>query len=199
MTITNQGAGYASAPVLTFINDPREAPNLPLANSTVTQGANASAVVTLTGAQTITGVLCLDHGQGGQTALPTLAFSGGGGSAAAATVIMDWTITAVGVGTAGAGLSGTFARVSAEDGFSATASAYVNPATQSGLVNTRSADARITVTAGAIATPVVIFDGGIYTSVPTPLVIPNASVVTTAPVATLTMGGVTDVTYIQQT
>lgn len=193
VTITDQGAGYPSAPIITFTNDPREGQN------GVSQGYNAAAQATLTGAGTITGLLCLDHGQGGLTAVPTLAFSGGGGSAAAATTIMCWTITAFAAGTAGAGLAGTVAEITAEDAFPTTAAAYTNPTIQAGLVVTRQANIKAPITGGGVtATAAVIYDGGIYTSVPTPLVIPSASVVTTAPVVTFTMGGTQDRTFLTQ-
>ena len=193
VTVTNQGAGYASAPTVVFVNDPREGVN------GVTQGYNAAAVATLTGAGTVTAVLCLDHGQGGQTSLPTLSFGGGGGSSAAATGIMCWSITAYAAGTAGAGLAGSVAQISAEDAFPTTAAAYTNPYTQSQLVRTRLANIKAPISSGGItATGQVIIDGGVYTSSPTPLVIPTASVVTTAPVVTFTMGGQTDTTYLTQ-
>ena len=193
VTVTNQGAGYASAPTVVFINDPREGVN------GVTQGYNAAATCTLTGAGTVTAVLCLDHGQGGQTSLPTLSFGGGGGSSAAATGIMCWSITAYAAGTAGAGLAGTVAQISAEDAFPTTAAAYTNPYTQSGLVRTRPANIKAPISSGGItATGQVIIDGGVYTSSPTPLVIATASVVTTAPVVTFTMGGQIDTTYLTQ-
>lgn len=197
VTVTNQGAGYPSAPTITFVNDPRET-NVPvaLANSTVTSGSGAAAVATLTGSGTITGLLCVDHGQGGLTAVPTLAFAGGGGASAAATAIMCWSITALTAGTAGAGLSGASAWITAEDNFPATAAAYTNTDTQINLVRTRKADAKFTVTAGALAGSATIYDGGIYTSAPTVLVVSNASVVTTAPVVTATMGGQTDTSYV---
>ena len=134
------------------------------------------------------------------TALPTLSFSGGNGSGAAATAIMCWTITAYTAGTAGAGLSGTVARITAEDAFPTTAAAYTNPFTQSTLVKTRNADIKAPITGGGItATGAVVYDGGIYTSVPTPIVAATASVVTTAPVVTFTMGGAQDVSYLTQT
>ena len=193
VTVTNQGAGYASAPTVVFVNDPREGVN------GVTQGYNAAAVATLTGAGTVTAVLCLDHGQGGQTALPTLSFGGGGGSSAAATGIMCWSITAYAAGTAGTGLAGSVAQISAEDAFPTTAAAYTNPYIQSGLVRTRPANIKAPISSGGItATGQVIIDGGVYTSSPTPLVIPTASVVTAAPVVTFTMGGQTDTTYLTQ-
>ena len=52
--------------------------------------------------------------------------------------------------------------------------------------------------AGITATGQVIYDGGCYTSSPTPLVIPTASVVTTAPVVTFTLGGLPGTTYLTQ-
>ena len=194
VTVTNQGAGYASAPIVQFINDPREGVN------GVTQGYNAAATCTLTGAGTVTAVLCVDHGQGGLTSLPTLSFAGGGGSSAAATAIMCWSITSYTAGTAGAGLAGSIARITAEDAFPTTAAAYTNPFTQSGLVKTRNADIKAPISGtGITATGAVVYDGGIYTSSPTPLVVPTASVVTTAPVVTFAMGGQTDTSYIMQT
>jgi len=193
VVVTNQGAGYASAPTVVFVNDPREGVN------GVTQGYNAAATATLTGSGTVTAVLCLDHGQGGQTALPTLSFGGGGGSSAAATGIMCWSITAYAAGTAGTGLSGSVAQISAEDAFPTTAAAYTNPYIQSGLVRTRNANIKAPISSGGItATGAVIFDGGIYTSSPTPLVNATASVVTAAPVVTFTLGGQTDTTYLTQ-
>lgn len=192
ITVTNQGAGYVSPPTVVLSNDPRESQN------NLVPGYGASAIATLTGAGTITGLLCLDPGNA-VTSLPTLSFSGGGGSSAAATAIWNATITGIAVTTAGAGLSGSYVRVTAEDNFPTTAAAYANTTTQSNLVRTRSADIRAAISAGGVtATGAVIYDGGIYTSAPTPLVIPSASVVTTAPVVTFTLGGATDTSYLTQ-
>lgn len=190
ITVTNQGAGYNAPPTFSFINDPREGAN----NTTV--GYNAAAVCTLTGAGTVTGLICVDHGQGGLTSLPTLSFSGGGGSSAAATAIMCWSITAYAVSTAGTAVSGAFARVTAEDKFPTTSPAYTNPSTQSGLVKVRNADIKAPTSGNGItATGQVVYDGGIYTSAPEPLVLCTASVIATAPVITLTMGGFSDTSY----
>ncbi len=196
VTITNQGAGYTVAPTLTFINDPRENPNVPITGSTVTYGTGASATLTLTGANTLTGLVCQDHGTGGQSALPTLTFTGGGGSNAAAIVIMNWTITATAIGTAGNIGSGTVAWVTGEDNFTTSAPSYTNPDTQINLVTTRKADIVATVTTNTLTGTPVVYDGGIYTSSPNILVLANASVVTTAPVVTATLGGTTDTSYV---
>lgn len=191
ITVTDQGAGYSAPPTVTLTNDPREGVN------GVTTGYGAAAVAALTGAGTVTGLLVLDHGNA-VTSLPTLTIAGGGGSSAAATAIMNWTVTGLTAGTAGAGLSGAFATVTAEDNFPATAPAYTNVTTQSRLVATRRLDAKFTVTAGALAGTAVIYDGGAYTSAPTVEVWANASVVTTAPVVTATVGGAYGVSYLTQ-
>lgn len=200
ITVVDQGAGYTVAPTITITPDPREGVN------GVVQGSNAAAVATLTGAGTITGLVCIDHGQGTLTTVPTLAFSGGGGSSAAATAIMCWSITAFAVGTAGAGLAGANAQITALDIPSTTAAAYLNPSTQYGtaaynwgLVRQRPANIIGTVTAGAITvTTPRYLDGGIYTTAPVAVVNANASVVTTAPVVTVTMGGLNDRSYVMQ-
>ena len=196
VVVDNQGAGYTSAPTITFINDPRENPNIPITGSTVTAGSGASATAVLTGANTLTGLVCQDHGTGGQSALVTVTAAGGGGSGFVAIVIMDWAITAVTIGTPGAGLSGAQAWVTGEDNFTASVPIYTNPDTQLNLVTTRKADILATVTTGHVATPTLVYDGGVYTSSPTMLVLANASVVTTAPVVTATLGGITDTNYI---
>jgi len=192
ITVQNQGAGYVSPPTVTFINDPRE-----LTSLTLSDGYGAAATTALTGAGTVTAVVVVDHGQTALTSLPTLTFTGGGGSSAAATVIMNWTITAFAAGTAGVGLSGTVAMITALDAFPTTSAAYANNKYQSGLVGTRTAQIKAPISAGGVtATGAVIYDGGCYTSVPTPLVIPSASVVTTAPVVTFTMGGSGGSSYV---
>ena len=193
VTVVDQGAGYIQPPIISFLNDPRE-----VNNASISAGYGAAAVATLTGAQEMTGLLCTDPGGTAiDTSVPTLTITGGGGSSAAATAIMNWTITAVGVTTAGAGLAGSVAILTALDNFPTTAPAFTNPKSQNGLVAIRNANIWMPVVTGGITTAsIVIYDGGIYTSVPTPILIPNASVVTTAPVATLTMGGSAGTSYV---
>ena len=190
VVITNQGAGYTSAPTIVFINDYRE-----ISNPLLSDGYGASAVATLTGAGTVTGVVCTDHGNGGLTAVPTLAFSGGGGASAAATAIMCWSITAYAVTSGGAAYSGDVL-VNPYDVFPATAAAYTNPDTQSGLVKTRSAQIVAALSAGAItATGQNVLDGGIFTTAPNQMTAYNTPP-TTAAALTFTMGGQIDKTTI---
>lgn len=189
VTITNQGGGYTSPPQISFINDPREGLN------NVAAGYNAAAVCTLTGANTIAGVVCIDPGTGGLTSVPTLSFAGGGGASAAATAIMCWSITAF-TPTAGTGFTGP-SLLSGLDAFPTTAAAYTNPAIQSGWVKTRPASILMPATAGApTATGAVFYDGGIYTSTPTALITTNGALITQTTTIAFTMGGQNDTSYI---
>jgi hypothetical protein len=189
VTVTNQGGGYTSPPTISFVNDPREGIN------NIAEGYNAAAVCTLTGSGTIAGVICIDPGSGGQTSVPTLSFSGGGGSAAAATAIMCWTITAY-TPTAGTGFTGP-SMLSGLDAFPTTAPAYTNPSTQKGWVKTRNANILMPESGGApTATGAVFYDGGIYTSTPTSLIVINGALITQTTTIAFTMGGVDDTSYI---
>lgn len=192
VTVTNQGAGYsAGAPTLSFINDPREGLN------GTTVGSNAAAVAVTTGAGTMTGLLCLDHGTP-LTAVPTFSFAGGAGSAAAATAIMDFTITGFSTANGGAAytpLAATSAvEISAVGGITAGTAIYTNPSTQTDILRRRRA--RIyapTSTAGAItSTGSIVDDGGRYEAVPVPIIEGGMAIVTTAALITLLVGGLND-------
>jgi hypothetical protein len=184
ITVTNQGAGYTQAPVITLLNDPRD-----------TTGANGTATAVLTGSGTITGLLCTDHGTP-QTAVPTLAFSGGGGSSAAATAIMKWCITGItfsgGTGyTVGAGAVG----FTALPMLTAGTGAYTNRATDTDLVRMRMATIYVPTTAAGAPTNTVaanILDGGEYQNVPTSIIVQNSGLYPGAATVTLAMGGLTD-------
>lgn len=196
ITVTDQGAGYVIPPVITFQNDPREGQN------GIATGYNAAAVATLTGAGTITAILCVDHGTP-LTTLPTLTIAGGGGASGAATVIMCWSITAytVSATTAGSGYV-TPTIISAYGGFPGTAPSYTNATVQSGLVRTRNAFIAGAVSGTAItATGQVLYDGGIYPGVPTVFTYGTFPIGAGAVAAVLTptMGGQTDTSIILTT
>lgn len=186
ITITNQGAGYPTAPFITLLNDPRD-----------TTGGGASANCSLTGAQTVTGLLCTNHGTALATT-PTLAFTGGGGSAAAATVLMDQAVASVTVGTAGSGYTdGSKQITTTGTGLLSLTPIYTNPATQQGLL--RPAPAFI-IPGGSTtfsATGAVIVDPGhFFSNTGVQVVIVGAA--GSAAAATLTFGGVTDTFWMQQ-
>ena len=188
IVVTDQGGGYVDPPTVTLTNDPREGLN----NTTI--GSGATAYSTLTGAQTITGILVLDHGNP-VTALPTITISGGGGASGAATPIMCWAITAYTVTASGTGYTGTV-EVTGLGGFPSGNAAYTNPTTQSNILRTRRASilAGLTTTfANITATGQTVYDGGIYPGVPSALVISQTSI-TAAGLASLgfSVGGVND-------
>jgi hypothetical protein len=196
VTVTDQGAGYASAPIITFQNDPREGVN------GVATGVNASAIATLTGAGTVTSVICLDHGTP-LTTLPTLAFSGGGGASAAATTIMCWSITAYNISatTAGSGYAAPVI-ISAYGGFPATSPAYTNVSTQSQLMKGRAGQIIGALSGTALtATGQVVNDGGVYPGAPTFFAygfIQGANAVQAVFIAP-SMGGQTDISVVLTT
>ena len=193
VTVTDQGAGYVTPPIITFVNDPREGVN------GVGSGYNAAAVATLTGAGTITALLCLDHGLGNQTAVPTFTWSSG---AAAATAIMDWTITAYTVSATTAG-SGYQAPVIISGYASApSGSAILNPAIQANLMRGRNAFIVGAVSGVALtATGQTVLDGGVYPAAPTLFAygfIPGAGAVQ-AVFTAATMGGGLDYSTVYPT
>jgi hypothetical protein len=188
VTMDNQGAGYLTPPTISFINDPRET------YTWNTQGYGASAVCTLTGSGTVTAVLCLDHGQGGQTSVPTLTPSGGGGSSFAATAIMNFSVTAYTVTTAGTGFTAPI--IVGIDNFPTAETTVLQPQIHLGLVRTRSCWIKGAVSSGALtATGQVVYDGGCFTGVPTLGVIESGTLITATGLVAATVGGVNSTSY----
>jgi hypothetical protein len=195
VTVTDQGAGYSAPPTVQVLNDPREGIN------GIGTGYGGALITSLTGSGTITAVLCVDHGIGGQTAIPTLTFTGGGGASAAATVIMCWSITGLVVSstTAGSGYAAPVIISGYDTPPSQTSN--TNPTISSLLVRERAATIVGAVSAVALTTTgVVIKDGGIYTAAPTLFAfgfIQGAAAVQA--VISAQMGGQTDVSTVFQT
>lgn len=192
VVVDDQGAGYSIAPIITFVNDPREGVN------NVTTGANASAIATLTGAGTITAIVCIDHGTAltGQTAVPALTISGGGGSAGAATAVMDWSIQAYTVTTSGTGYSGSV--IISAYGPAMTGAAYTNPTIQANLVNTRAATIIAGNATNITTAGLVVLDGGVYQNVPSLITYYNQPPTTAATLAFTLGGSPPDSSYITQ-
>ena len=192
ITMIDQGAGYAFPPTITLSNDPREVNN-PL----LTTGYSAAAVASLTGSGTITALLCIDHGFNATplSSVPSFTIAGGGGSSFAATPVMNFTITAVSVSSAGATLAGTVANITGMDAYPTGSPTIANPTVYNNLLFTRQAVIKSPITAGAI-TAVTIYDGGCYTSAPVALTITNAGPAATAAAPTFTLGGAAGVSYV---
>ena len=189
VTLTDQGAGYTSAPNVYFINDPRDSTG---------NGAMATAVVG--GAGQLTGVVCLNHGTPiTGTTLPTLTISGGGGSGGAATVIMDWAITGVTVGGAGTGFPASSEVL--VQGFAPVLSgaAWTNPSMETSLLAGSRASLLLQTTGGGglTATGAAGF-GGAYPAAVSAYGLMTSSLITGGPTLTFTMGGISDTAFIAQ-
>lgn len=194
VTVTNQGAGYTTAPTITVVRDPRD----------TTAGAVTAVLTvnaTLAGSGTVTAILCTGQGSA-VTAVPTLTITGGGGASAAATAVMCFTATGFTVGTAGVayGNAQPFLILTGGGIVPGTAGATVNPFVGPSLLTPRQANITGTSTAGGAiqTTGAVVNDGGLFQAVPTGFVIPGGSgLPTTTGAVTITVGGVTDTVIVQ--
>jgi len=189
VTVIDQGAGYTTAPGVTIVPDPRD--------TVTTKGVLTTA---LTGSGTVTAIVCTDHGTP-LTSVPTLTISGGGGSSAAATVVMCFTATGFTITNAGVAYGTSLpVLINVADGRITTAAGtVVNPSIGVGLLNPRNGSAIVISEAGGTisATP-TIQDGGLYAKVPTAFFTSsNSTVASTNAVATVVVGGVTDVALLQ--
>jgi len=188
VTVVNQGAGYAAAPPVFIINDPRD-----------TTGTGATLTAALTGAQTITAVLCTNQGSP-QTSVPTLTFSGGGGSAAAASALLVATATAVTFSGATNAGNGNFALIPGT-GTPPAQGAVINPIVDTGLYVPRNGYTTSVTTASPTTT--VIEDGGLMqqwngvTVTPVLVMNSNGTISGATTLGTNTFGGVSDTSFIQ--
>ena len=189
ITLTDQGAGYTSAPNVYLVNDPRD-----------TTGSGASAAAVVGGANELTGVVCLDHGNPiSGTTLPTLTISGGGGTGGAATVIMDWAITGITVSGGGTGFPAT-SEVEIRGLPSAFAAAtWTNPSMETGLLQVRKSEIIAPTTGGGAITATGARNfGGSYPSAVTAYAVLTSTLITASPTITFTMGGVSDSVFVAQ-
>ena len=187
VTIDNQGAGYLTPPNAVLINDFRD-----------TAGYGGQVNLALTGAQTVTAVVCTNHGNPITSGtVPTLSFSGGGGSSAAATAVVDWAVQSVSVTTAGAGYTSAAASAMGvgAGGFISSTPAYVGTASTTDLVRWREAKIALTTNASGGLASAAIIDPGRYQSIPTAAIY-AAQTPTTAGVLALTMGGVASTVFL---
>jgi hypothetical protein len=194
--VLNQGAGYITAPNVTFIPDPREA-----TSTTPGPTSNAVVVLTLTATGTLTGLYPNNHGTP-LTGVPTLSFSTGTG---AATVIMNFCVTSFTLASTTAAGAGYFAGtqvISTQNVITAqTSPAPVNPLHVEGLTFPRPARITANIVAGvATTTGQIIEDGGLGIQV-----VPKSQVLganttggATLQLGTPAVGGLSDTSYVQQ-
>ena len=199
VVITNQGAGYSSAPNLTFVPDPREA-----VAATPGPTVNAVQILTLTATGQLTGLYPTNHGSA-LTAVPTFTFGGvtAATSAATATAIMNFTVTSYAITSAGSTLAAGTQVVSVSNTIAASTNFLTNPlhnGTQ--VVFPRPARIMANIVGGLITfTGQVVEDAGLgIQQVPSTLVqTVITSTTSVAPVAQVApnVGGQTDTSMIQ--
>ena len=178
--IDNQGAGYLFPPAAQLINDSRDS-----------VGYGGQVTLALTGAQTITAVLCTNHGNPITSGtVPSLTFSGGGGSAATVTAIMDWTVNSVTISAAGAGYTSAAGAITAAGagGYLTTTPVLLGTNTTLDMTRWRPASIAMTTNASGGMTAATIIDGGRYQLTPTPI-ITGAQAYTTVGTLAFAMGG----------
>jgi len=123
ITMTNQGAGYVSAPTIMVLNQPGDL-----------TGSGAIITPVMTGAGQITAVITNTFGSA-VTAVPTLAFAGSSLPAgAAATALMNFSIAAGGTATAGSGYTTGYKLVELNS-ISTAVAIYNNPSIEKGITN----------------------------------------------------------------
>jgi hypothetical protein len=187
ITVTDQGAGFASIPNVYLINDPRDA-----------TGSGATAAAVIGGAGQLTGVVCIDHGNA-VTSLPTLTISGGGGSAGAATVVANFAVTGITVSGGGTGFATSSSALIQPLPPALAAAAWTNPTMETNLVLQRLANLIIPTTGGGAltATGAAGF-GGAYAAAPTAAAIAGSTLITGSPTVTFAVGGITDTLIVTQ-
>lgn len=189
ITVLNQGAGYPSLPNVTILPNPTD-PNYIAGSIT----ANATGLATLTGAGSITAVLCTNPGVA-VASTTTLTIAGAGASATATALFLQ-AITSVTSVSAGAGYGVT--QLTTSSGANTVASPiWTNPEIELYNFVPRPAQIPLTITGGTLTSVTSITDGGLFLSSPGPL-FQSSGVVTTAASVTFVRGGVNTGARIQQ-
>jgi len=199
VTVTNQGAGYVTAPAITLVNDPRDA---------VGTGGVLTVNATLAGSGTVTALYPTNVGTA-VTAVPTLTpsvASGFPGSGLAATAVMNFVVTGFspnsGLSGAGYGNAQPFLIIVAPTIVGGTrASNVAGPIADTALTAPQAGWITGVTTSGGKITSVnaVVADAGFgLQAVPNGFVVAGGTGLgTTTAVVTITVGGITDTSWVQ--
>lgn len=191
ITVVNQGAGYPVAPGISIYPSPYD-PNFTSGTTAIT---NATALCSLTGAGSLTGVLLTNPGAPVATTM-SLTVAGAGATATAVPLFLQ-TITGVSVTTAGTGY-GTFTAITTIGGGNTNqTTAFTNPQHNKLGFTPRPATIPVTLSGTGLSTVTTITDGGLFLSAPSPMPITNG-IITTVTSLVLTMGSANDTIRIQQ-
>lgn len=188
-TITNPGAGYASAPQVELIPQGKDLN----AGTLVEPAQGATAQLSYVGQ--VTAVLLTNPGNNPLPTPPALSFAGGNGAGATATAVMALAVTAVTTTTPGSGYTAPVF-VTTTGGMVTSGAAVSNSANvSSGMFTNRQAHITATGGSGTGIGTTGILDGGLFQAPPQAVPLPGATA--TQAVIGLTMGGVNDTVFIQ--
>jgi len=185
VTVTNQGAGYTTAPTWTVI---------PAQGDTAGNGAILTS--TLVGTGTITALYCTENGAG-YSAIPTLTMTGGGSPTAIVVGCLSVTAIAAPTVTGMSPTSGVYP-CAIGAGYTAATPIYTNPSISTGLMTPQAGLILANVTGatamtfgnGITATNTFPVYGGLHQQVPT--VAASFGLYTAYTPGAITLGGNTD-------
>ena len=190
VVVTNQGAGYTTAPTITVVPHPLD---------TTATGAALTATIDTTNFSGRITALTLAEGGSAYAAVPTISFSTSAGSSGAATVVACLSATAISAVSGGsANLTDNTAAFTIQSQVLATSktNAPVNPAIEGGLFTPRPGYGTITTSSG-VASAMTIVDGGLHELVGSTTtltrIVPafqwTTAAPTSTPTGTLALGG----------
>jgi hypothetical protein len=191
ISITNPGAGYPTAPVAVVVTSPFD-PNL---NAGIT---TASVVFSLASAGAITGVLVTNNGNplnNGSLGSVTLSV-GGAGSSASLTANVLQTIVSGSISGSLVGFGASGAQLQTFGGAPLQGSIVNGPDSNFLSWMPRPANAAILGASLSIGAPATIYDGGLFESAPT-FVLVGAIAGSVAPTLAMVMGSRPDIAIIQ--
>lgn len=193
ITVTNQGAGYLTAPTISIYPSPYD-PNF---TTGTTQIINAQALCSLTGAGSITACILLNSGAPVANTM-TLTVAGAGTTATAVPLFLQ-TLTSAATTTvvSGGGGYGTFTQLTTVGGFNNNTPAFTSPQVSMTGFLPRPAAATFALTGTAITSVANLVDAGLFMSSPSPVPVTNGIVTTVASITVL-LGSQSDTVRIQQ-
>lgn len=188
ITVIDQGAGYTAAPGIAIYPNPAD-PNI---NASI---VNALAVCSLTGAGSLTAVVCTNSGAAVASTM-SLTVVGAGASATATPLFMQ-TATSVTVANAGAGY-GTFTALTTSGGYNTTANpSFTNPTIQLYDYIPRQAQIALAMSGTGITSVTSITDGGLFLSTPVAVPLTNG-IISTVSTLTVVLGSANTTVKMQQ-
>jgi hypothetical protein len=189
VTVVNQGAGYSTAPKITIVNDPRD---------TAGGGGILTVNATLAGSGALTAMYPTNPGIV-VTAVPTFTFSPA--STIAVTAVMNFVVTGLTITGGGVAVpAGSFLLVNSGAITATRAANVAGPIADTLLTQERLGIIQPTIAGGVITATGIIIDAGFgFQAVPGVGLVSSTGVAPTTGInITPTVGGITDLSYVQR-